>query len=309
MSFDRVVIVTKPTPLSGLVKKFGTVGQARFVVEASGAEFEPYLRYDETYKGCLDYVRTYVNANARYSEVDWSYLPTYQFFQDCLVVTVGPDGLVANCMKYLDGQPVFAVNPDPSTIDGVLATHRKQGVVDAIVQPERYRSTQLTMAEARLADGQTLLALNDLFIGRQDHISARYVVSFNERIERQSSSGIIVSTGAGSSGWRRSVVRGASAMLETLGLDDLAQELDRQYLFPRDSYELRFAVREPFVSVASRADLIYGRVTPIDDLVVTSEMPEGGVIFSDGVPSDYLSFCSGSTATIGIAGKRGVLLV
>lgn len=308
MSFDRVVIVTKPTPLAGLVKRYGTVGQARFVVESSGAEFAPYLLYDEAYNRCLDDVRASVGANARYSEVDWFYLPTYQFFPDCLVVTVGPDGLVANCVKYLDGQPIFAINPDPATIDGVLARHDRRWVVDAIVHPQRLAKSYLTMAEARLADGQRLLAVNDLFIGRQDHISARYMISFDGRSERQSSSGVIVSTGAGSTGWRRSVVRGASAMLESFGLEDVAQELDSQFSFPRDALELRFAVREPFVSKASQAGLVYGRITLGDDLFVASEMPEGGVIFSDGVPSDYLSFCSGSVATIGISEKRGVLI-
>jgi len=54
------------------------------------------------------------------------------------------------------------------------------------------------MARARLNDGQELLALNDLFIGRRTHVSARYALRVGDYVEDQSSSGIIVSTGAGS---------------------------------------------------------------------------------------------------------------
>lgn len=31
-----------------------------------------------------------------------------------IVVVIGQDGLVANTLKYLDGQPVIAINPDPA---------------------------------------------------------------------------------------------------------------------------------------------------------------------------------------------------
>jgi NAD kinase len=44
---------------------------------------------------------------------------------------------------------------------------------------------------------QSLLAFNDLFVGRKTHISARYHLTHGRRSENQSSSGIIVSTGGG----------------------------------------------------------------------------------------------------------------
>jgi hypothetical protein len=40
-----------------------------------------------------------------------------------------------------------------------------------------------------------------------------------------------------------------------------------------------------------------------------SQMPENGVIFSDGIESDYLEFNSGTLAEIGIAEKKGQLVV
>ena len=40
------------------------------------------------------------------------------------MVTLGQDGLVANTLKYLNGQPVVGVNPDPERWDGRLLPFR-----------------------------------------------------------------------------------------------------------------------------------------------------------------------------------------
>jgi hypothetical protein len=38
-------------------------------------------------------------------------------------------------------------------------------------------------------------------------------------------------------------------------------------------------------------------------------MPDGGVIFSDGVTADFLSFNAGTTATIGLAARKTNLVI
>lgn len=68
------------------------------------------------------------------------------------------------------------------------------------------------MARAQLDDGQTIDAVNDLFIGIQSHASARYRIEYRKQVENQSSSGVIVSTGAGSTGWYRSVMTAAAGL-------------------------------------------------------------------------------------------------
>lgn len=50
-------------------------------------------------------------------------------------------------------------------------------------------------------------------------------------------------------------------------------------------------------------------VTPETPLIMESRMAENGVIFSDGVEKDFLEFNSGTQATIGIAEKKGMLVV
>jgi hypothetical protein len=224
---------------------------------------------------------------------------------------------VVNTAKYLDGQPVLAVNPDPATIEGVLLPFSVDQFRFALslALTGRVNIRPLTMAEACLEDGQTMLALNDLFIGQRTHVSARYRIGIWDRYEDQSSSGIIVSTGTGSTGWFRSVVTGAMQIrehLESLGEPEFwdnpaAQEDD--YRFDATRPLLRFAVREPWVSKTTGATIVLGEIEAGDELEIVSQMPQNGCIFSDGVEADYLPFNSGAVAKIRVAQRRVSLII
>ena len=134
---------------------------------------------------------------------------------------------------------------------------------------------EITMALARTRDGQTMLAVNDLFVGQKTHVSARYDISWNDRQESQSSSGIIISTGLGSSGWYRSVMAQASGIAEYFGAPRF---LSRGLAW--EERALSFVVREPFPSRRTQAGIVYGRLSEQDTFRVVSQMPENGVVFS-----------------------------
>ncbi|HLO98607.1 MAG TPA: hypothetical protein VK171_08425, partial [Fimbriimonas sp.] len=308
MNFDRVVLVTKSTPLNGLIRSYGTLGQAKFILEQTGNSIDNFVRYDDVYNRALDNTRDVISQHSKLAEVDSRFLSTYQFAPGSLVVTLGPDGLVANVAKYLHNQPIFAINADPLTYDGVLARNCWNNLFLAFLNPGQLKQKKLSMAEARTHDGQRLLAVNDLFVGIEGHVSARYVIEYEGRREFQSSSGIIVSTGAGSTGWRRSVFEGAAGLLESVGQHDLANELRGQYSFPAENRWISFSVREPFVSVSSKASIVHGGVAEGERLIIRSEMPTGGIVFSDGVPEDYLRFTSGTVVEIGVAERFVTLL-
>jgi hypothetical protein len=300
--FDKVVLVTRETPLLGLRKRYGTVDQAQFVLKRAHASIDQYKSFHSHYQTSLEQIRKHLPAGVRVAEVDYNFISTYQFDPKCLVITVGADGLVVNVAKYLDGQPIFAVNPDPTTIDGVLARNAPH-MIEQALSGKIFRRTYYTMAEARLDDGQVLHAFNDFFVGQSSHQSARYTISQGDRSERHSSSGVIISTGAGSTGWYRSVLSGVAGVLSYYGEGESAEHLRQNYQFPCEERSLRFAVREPFPSKATQAYMTYGRIEEGEELVLSSEMPAGGVIFSDGIESDYLTFTSGMTARIGVSQK------
>jgi hypothetical protein len=72
---------------------------------------------------------------------------------------------------------------------------------------------------------------------------------------------------------------------------------------------LMYAVREPFASRHSAATLVAGWIGEGESLQLQSLMPADGVIFSDGVESDFLRFESGAFARIGAAEQRARLVV
>lgn len=308
MEYEKIILVTRKTRLEGLVEQFNTLSQAKFYLEHSGGDFSRYEKEHQVYQKAVKSLRTTLKPLAKVQVIERSYLPNFLFSETDLVVTVGVDGLVVNTAKYLDGQPLVAVNPDPKLIDGILLPFSVAQAPVAVQRTLRgLASTRaISMAEARLADGQSLLAFNDLFIGIRSHVSARYRIQCGEKSEQHSSSGIIVSTGAGSTGWLSSLFNMANGLYSTFG------NISAPMTPPRLEWEterLIYVVREPFASKFSQANLICGLITPENPLLLQSEMSEGGVIFSDGVETDALAFNAGTNATITLAAKKTHLVV
>ncbi|HXA44069.1 MAG TPA: sugar kinase [Candidatus Angelobacter sp.] len=313
---NKIVLVMRPTRLAELVIRFNTVSQAKFYVEHQGSDFSDYLREDQTYHRALTDTEEALGQVGLVQTVDRNFLPNFVFAPEDTVVTLGQDGLVANTLKYLDGQPVVGVNPDPERWDGRLLPFRVRDL--AKLMPEvvlRKRSTRsVTMAKASLNNGQTLYGVNDLFIGPKTHTSARYFIRSGGAGEAHSSSGVIVSTGVGATGWLRSLLTGAGAIANAAG-NRGKSEPGQPGLYERavtgfnwESDYLYFTVREPFPTKTTKAKLVFGRVTPESPLILESQMAENGVIFSDGIEQDFLEFNSGTKAVIGIAEKKGVLV-
>ena len=115
---------------------------------------------------------------------------------------------------------------------------------------------------------------------------------------------LTISTGLGSSGWYRSVMAQASGIAEYFGAPRF---LSRGLAW--EERALSFVVREPFPSRRTQAGIVYGRLSEQDTFRVVSQMPENGVVFSDGMESDAIEFNAGTEITVEVAPKRGVLAV
>ena len=76
-----------------------------------------------------------------------------------------------------------------------------------------------------------------MFVGHASHQSARYRLRVGDRTERQSSSGMIVATGTGATGWAASIHRERHSTLAPAGPEEDA---------------LSFFVREPWPSRGDR---------------------------------------------------------
>lgn len=306
MPYDKLVVVTRQTRLEELIVRFNTRGQARFYLEHSGSDFGAYEREHDAYQLALDQVRRTLDFGLPRQFLDRALVPTFTFGAGEVVVVLGQDGLVANTAKYAGSRPIIGVNPDPERFDGILLPFSPAEAPEAVARVLRDAAATraVTLAEAELADGQRLLAFNDLFVGARSHVSARYRLRIGDRMEPQSSSGVLVSTGAGSTGWMSSVFNMAAGVTRFVGGQGGAS--------PRLDWEdprLVFAVREPFVSRHSTAGIVAGFIQPGRELVIESLMPSGGAIFSDGIEADFLEFNAGATTRIRAAARHATLVV
>ena len=308
---NRIVLVTQKSRMQKLMHKYNTKAQAQFHIEHMGADFSDYVVEDENYQKSLAIVKQIADEYAKVTVVDREFVPNMLFGKDDVVIAVGRDGLVCNTMKYLNGQKLIGVNPDPARWDGVLLPFEAGDMENTI--PKTITGDcdvkNVTMAKAVTNDGQEMLAVNDFFIGPKSHTSARYDLTTGPVFDRvitesQSSSGIIVSTGIGQTGWYKSVMAQARAACGLFGYDDSGDYEKIGW----DEKKLSFVVREPFPSNTTDASIVFGTLEERDPFLVLSKMPENGVIFSDGMEADAIEFNSGVEVSIGVSETKGCLV-
>jgi NAD kinase len=299
MAAPRVVVVTRPSDYESLLARHGTHEQARFFLESRGQDIADARLGDTLQRSVLESVSRAIPSRLRRAQVTRSDLSRFLFEPDDVVACVGQDGLVANTAKYLSGQLVIGFNPDPSRNDGVLARHAAKRAAELVASALKgsVAVEERTMVEAITDDGVRLVALNEIFAGHRTHQSARYRLRCKEGEERHSSSGVVVSTGTGATGWARSIVQSRQ---RRQGAPPLPKPADPK---------LVFFVREAFPSVATGTSLVTGSVDAAEPLSIVSEMNEGGTLFGDGIEDDAVDFRWGLCATIRPAAERLHLVI
>lgn len=276
------------------------------------ADEDLFAEEDMIYQSCVQSVLRDIDLGFPVLTLDRTQVPTFDFGRCVAVVVIGPDGLVANTAKYSTELPIIGINPDPDKIDGVLLPFKAidaRRAVQRVIKNEQ-TTEKVTLAEVETSGGQSMLAFNDFFVGCKTHVSARYTLEERGEIESQSSSGVLVSTGAGSTGWYSSVINMTNGMMRFFaGESNMETNLHPVgYRLSRNERKLVWAVREPFKSRSSDTKLIAGVVNEGEELILGSQMTQNGVIFSDGIEEDFLEFNSGTIARFSVSQRSANLV-
>ncbi len=286
----RLVLVTRRTPFEEILGRHATRGQAASFLQQRQLKLEVLEERHRRTQAAERQIGALAPGDWRRASVERQQLDRFLFEPHDIVVVVGQDGLVANLAKYLTGQPVIGLNPLPDLYDGVLVKHRVEAVSPLLAAAAAGQATleRRTMVEARLDDGQRLLALNEIFVGHRSHQSARYALRWQTAEEHHSSSGVIIASGTGCTGWARSI----------------CEERGQHPAVPAPADPaLLFLVREAFPSGVTGTALTAGVIAEGQALEIVSEMDVGGLAFGDGIEADWIEFAWGQRLTLGRASE------
>jgi len=287
----RVVVVSRRSEYDELLGRHGTQAAAGYFLRERGRDLAGVLARHEALDAALTEVGAAIPADWRQGRVNRDELSRFPFGPEDVVVAVGQDGLVANVAKYLSGQPVVGVDPEPGRNAGVLVRFPADELrrLLPLVVAGRATIEDRVMVRAILDDGQDLVGLNEVYVGHPSHQSARYQIStVDGRRERQSSSGLVVGTGTGATGWCASIARERDGAPHLPGPAEPA---------------LCWFVREAWPSPATGVTLTAGRLGAAEALELVSES-ERLVVFADGVEADLLAMAWGQRVSVTLADRR-----
>ncbi|MFF5964406.1 hypothetical protein ACFY64_11790 [Streptomyces collinus] len=286
----RAVLVHRTTEYEELVAHHGTHGQAAFFLASRGRDIGEVAERHERTRRALAEVTSAIPLTWRQARVERADLDRFLFAPEDVVIVVGQDGLVANAAKYLSGQPVLGIDTEPGRNPGVLVRHRPRDTAELLAVAGA-SVDELTMVEAVADDTQRLVALNEIYLGAAGHQTARYRLGLEGDggvVEAQASSGVLVGTGTGATGWLRSVwqERGGALRLPA----------------PTENRLLWF-VREAWPSPATGTSLTAGELPAPARLRLTVES-ERLIAFGDGMESDAVELTWGQTVEVGVCRER-----
>ena len=286
----RAVLVHRTTEYEELVAHHGTHGQAAFFLSSRGRDIREVAERHDRDRRALAEVTAAIPLTWRQARVERADLDRFLFAPEDVVVVVGQDGLVANAAKYLSGQPVVGIDTEPGRNPGVLVRHRSSDTAKLLTATGA-GVEELTMVEAVADDTQRLVALNEIYLGAAGHQTARYRLGLEDDggvVEAQASSGVLVGTGTGATGWLRSVW----------------QERGGRLRLPEPTeHRLVWFVREAWPSPATGTSLTAGELPARARLRLTVES-ERLIAFGDGMEGDAVELTWGQTVEVGVCAQR-----
>ena len=222
----------------------------------------------------------------KYKSANRDTLDKSQFKGKELVIAVGGDGTFLRAAQFIGKQMLFGVNADVKNKEGFFMKSNKKGFEKKLekILKNKARILELPRLQASI-DGRKvgIMALNEFYIGsRKAYHAAKYIIKIGNKKERQKSSGVLVTTPAGSYSWAKSC---------------------RGKVLPLKSQEFQYIVREPYEGkVFKNYGITYGILSKGHNAEIISEMLDG-IIVADSVSREF-DFKEGKKAKIRLSNKK-----
>lgn len=207
-----------------------------------------------------------------------------------LVIVLSGDNIFCKISHHVNNTPILGINSDPERSTGHLtswAINNNSDVHNLInmLNSDNYKIKNWTRLEATIDGNKITPATNEYFFGeRVSNKMSRHILVHNGREQEQKCSGILITTGSGSSGWYNSVPNNKGIFDPTLKLG-------------------AFIVREPYMPTD---DGIYvGDIGPGDELILYSLNDDEGLVSVDSW--EEFPFTRGSEGRISIGNPLRVL--
>lgn len=249
-------------------------------------ELEAIKKGHDVHYTALNHVRKILESlGIPYQRVYQPYAAFDEFNDRDLIIAVGGDGTILNTAHFMLGEtPLLTVKSEPKSIGGLCVinyTEFEEAVRNILAG--KFKTEKWARIEGKIGN-RTDFALNEILIGPKYRSgAARYEINFNGKKEAQLSSGIIISTGSGSSAWYRHIAGNEGA-------------------FPRDADELKFIATE--YNTENGYKLANGIFKPGDILKIKSLMSINGAVSFDGDSNKRMyKFLTGNEIEISIAKK------
>jgi len=175
-----------------------------------------------------------------------------------LAISIGGDGTFLSAAHYIKDIPILGVNSNRERSEGALTTidlsqlnKKLKEIIEnkSLIKNYTREKVQIIKKNKKI---DTELALNETFFGNVNpHHTTNYEIEYNSKIESQRSSGIVISTGTGSTAWYYAA---------------------GGFPFSREKRQLRFKIRELYRRKLHKPTIKKGKMKKDEKLTIVSKM-------------------------------------
>lgn len=178
-----------------------------------------------------------------------------------LIIAIGGDGTFLRAAHHIGSTPVLAVSSDIRYNEAFYAQATPANFVRKfkMLLKGKFKIRKLPRLQVKLNGSYLqLMAINEVFVGsRHPYHTSRYWITIHGKKEFQKSSGVLITTRTGSTGWAKSAYK-KSLNIQKNGFG--------------------YVVREPYIGRLTKSKLLGGTLPRKDVVKITSSLHEGIVV-------------------------------